>query len=102
MSDNGFKFNIGDRVTPIECVRERDAANADLKADAWAKYQAPLLIVRGRMLEECYGGAQRHYDCRVIHRPSKTVGDMTLAFTAQQPVSGIFRLSEPELQAFDE
>jgi hypothetical protein len=99
---NDFKFAIGDRVTLTECAREVARLNAGLKADAWATYQAPLLVVRGRLLEECYGGAQRHYDCRAIMRPSKTVGDMTISFSAKDLGAGLFRVSEPELQHFDE
>lgn len=98
MEDYGFKFKIGDRVTMAECAIEAAAANAQLKPDAYARYTTPLLIVRGRLLEECYGGIQRHYDCRAIHRGQRTVGDVDVAFSAPIGSNGLFRLSEPELQ----
>lgn len=97
MEDYGFKFKIGDRVTLTECVRERDALNATLKADAYGRYTATLMAVRGRHLEECYGGIQRHYDCRIIHVPTRTVGNMEVSFAGDLRV-GYVRVSEPELQ----
>jgi hypothetical protein len=100
--DYGFKFAIGDRVTVRECAREAAELNAGLKPDAYARYQAPLLVVRHRWLDECYGGIQRHYDCRLIHLPSRTVGDMTIHFSLTEAVKGLCRLSEPELQRYDE
>jgi hypothetical protein len=99
--DFGFKFNIGDRLTVSECARQAELANAELKPDSYARVSKPLLIVRSRLLEECYGGIQRHYDCRVIARPSRTVGSMEVSFSGSQ-VGGLFRLSEPELERFDE
>lgn len=61
-NDYGFKFKIGDIVIHIgsSLIQEED------KIDSIFRMGQEKLLIVGRILDECPGGIQRHYDCRPI------------------------------------
>jgi len=76
--DKFFKFRIGEVVTHVTALPLPDVPPAPPPEEIEARRQwrrtygcypgvavEPSLVVLGRLLEECYGGVQAHYVCRV-------------------------------------
>jgi hypothetical protein len=82
--DFGFKFKIGQTV---EHIGSHPIRNKDKKIIMFSRKQK--LFIVGRLLDECPGGVQRHYDVRAI------LGDSSLA-------TNLVRFNEIELKEFIE
>ena len=57
----GFKFAIGDHVS---CVKPEGWKPA---RSVFSTISGDRLLIVQRVYQECPGGIQLHYDCRVIH-----------------------------------
>jgi hypothetical protein len=62
--DFGFTFRIGDWVKLVG-TQARPLPTAKSWADDFLRRETRYLVV-SRMLEQCYGGTQRHYFCRGV------------------------------------
>ena len=68
-NDFGFKFKIGEFVTPVLVAKMNENAPPPPRDLLWAELRRTRLIahVVGRCLEQCSGsGTQRHYDIRIF------------------------------------
>jgi hypothetical protein len=81
-NDFGFKFKIGEIVEHVGThnIREKTAVIFSRKS---------RLMIIGRVLDECPGGVQRHYDCRAI-------------INGDSPATNIVRFNEIEVKKFVE
>ena len=87
--DEFFKFKIGDVVRPII---QRPGYHADGR-----KVSPQFMQICERHLQECYGGIQAFYDCRV-HTITTDNGFLDTTYAFHLPY---IKLSEPELVAYD-
>lgn len=101
MENYGFQFEIGDTVTVKAAIAEAEYANRAYPEGSYGRIRPPRLVVVHRRLEQCYGGTQRHYDCRLVHA-LKTVGSDMVGYSMSEVVKGLHAFSEPELIAFTE
>lgn len=84
--DNLFKFKIGDVLTPAVHT-------------LMGTPERMVLVVVRRLADECCGGVQLYYDCRVHTR--KTWGGSTPEVFGKALADGTLRLGEFELIPLD-
>lgn len=59
-----FKYNIGDVVTH-KTMAPPYLLTADAGRERFGDAKPQLLTVMGRVFDECPGGVQKHYRCRI-------------------------------------
>lgn len=94
----GFKFTIGEDVLFAATVREAAAMNAALgEKKPWSRDGRPQrFTVQYRVIDECYGGVQRHYDLRAIVAAG-SLDVTTVGVVGITTANGLLRASENEL-----
>jgi len=81
MDDYGFKFKVGDTVR-FKCLR--------LTKESRALAKRPKGMVLERLLQECPGGIQRHYELRIFHDSGY-----------DSAIGSIHRFNEIELEKYE-
>lgn len=87
-----FKFAIGDYVT-LKAQVEIHGLRA-----------ATPMSISERLAQQCEGGEQRHYDCRLIHPPEGTTWGgrrQNSAVSVGDAGGGYYRFKEAELVTLD-
>lgn len=69
---DGFRFKIGD-IVRHKAADTMDASGFESRKDGdaikkfrWGGSRGTRYIILGRIIEECHGGIQRHYRCRLV------------------------------------
>lgn len=94
----GFTFAIGDDVFFVATVRECAAMNTGREDKRlWRDARPQRFTVCERIVQECYGGIQRHYDLRAIG-PMGSM-EVVVGISGGATSHGHYRAAENELVA---